>query len=152
MFTGSAVAKFVLWAIQAIGTVGMTIIIMLGYYEGVPGLRDIPFAGKIPVVREFIVGRVELERGKAADAAREGYVLLAEKTAAEAQVVEMERQRNAAAQASEEHRKRLEASQAAEQAAKDTLEQEISAHEKALDAAGNNCRLTDADVRWLRDH
>ncbi|MGO6707586.1 hypothetical protein [Rhizobium johnstonii] len=130
----------------------MTIIIMLGYYEGVPGLRNIPFAGKIPVVREFIVGRVELERGKAADAAREGYVLLAEKTAAEAQVVEMERQRNAAAQASEEHRKRLEASQAAEQSAKDTLEQEISAHEKALDAAGSNCRLTDADVRWLRDH
>lgn len=85
MFTGAAGAKFLLWAIQAIGAVGMTIIIMLGYYEGVPGLRDIPFAGKIPAVREFIVGRVELERGRAADAAREGYVARSELTAAKAE-------------------------------------------------------------------
>ncbi|WP_183613581.1 hypothetical protein [Rhizobium leguminosarum] len=85
MFAGSAVAKFLLWAIQAIGAVGMTIISMLGYYEGVPGLRDIPFVGKIPVIREFIVGRVEIERGRAADAAREGYVARSELTAAKAE-------------------------------------------------------------------
>ncbi|MBY5804064.1 hypothetical protein HFN52_10690 [Rhizobium leguminosarum] len=85
MFTGSAVAKFLLWAAQAIGAVGVTILLMLGFYEGVPGLRDIPFAGKIPVIREFIVGRVELERGKAADAAREGYVARSELTAAKAE-------------------------------------------------------------------
>jgi hypothetical protein len=95
MFTGSAVVKFLLWAIQAIGAVGVTIIILLGFYEGVPCLRDIPFAGKIPVIREFIVGRVEIERGKAADAAREGYVTRSELTAAKA---EAERYRLQAAQ------------------------------------------------------
>ncbi|MBB2835512.1 UNVERIFIED_ORG: hypothetical protein GGD51_005695 [Rhizobium esperanzae] len=54
----------------------------------------------------------------AARQARAGYVVLAEKTAAEARADEMERQRDAAARAGEEHRKRLEAAKAAEQTAK----------------------------------
>ncbi|MFB2608433.1 hypothetical protein ACE04B_41845, partial [Rhizobium phaseoli] len=49
--------------------------------------------------------------------ARAGYVVLAEKAAAEARADEMERQRDAAARAGEEHRKRLQAAKAAEQAA-----------------------------------
>jgi hypothetical protein len=40
---------------------------MLAFYEGVPVLRDIPYADRIPVVRELIVGRVGTERAKAAD-------------------------------------------------------------------------------------
>jgi hypothetical protein len=35
-------------------------------YEGVPALRDIPFADRIPVVRELIVGRVGTERARGA--------------------------------------------------------------------------------------
>lgn len=84
--------------------------------------------------------------------ARAGYVLIAEKTAAEAKAAEMERQRNAAAQATEEHRKRLEASQAAEQAAKDTLEQEISSYELQLSEKNRACALTADDKRWLLRH
>lgn len=81
--------------------------------------------------------------------ARAGYVLLAEKTAAEAQAAEMERQRNAAAWANEEHRKRLDASQAAEQAAKDTLELEISNYERILSAKNRQCVLDRGDVDFL---
>lgn len=84
--------------------------------------------------------------------ARAGYVLLAEKTAAEAQAAEMTRQRNAAAQATEEHRKRLEAAQAAEQAAKDTLEQEISSYELQLSEKNRACAVTAADRQWLLRH
>lgn len=84
--------------------------------------------------------------------ARAGYVLLAEKAAAEAKADEMERQRNAAAQATEEHRKRLEASQAAEQAAKTTLEQEISSYELQLSEKNRACALTADDKRWLLRH
>lgn len=84
--------------------------------------------------------------------ARAGYVLLAEKTAAEAKADEMERQRNAAAQATEEHRKRLEAAQAAEQAAKDTLESEISNYERTLSEKNRACALTADDKRWLLRH
>ncbi|NNH67837.1 hypothetical protein [Rhizobium laguerreae] len=84
--------------------------------------------------------------------ARAGYVLIAERTAAEAKAAEMERQRNAAAQATEEHRKRLEAAQAAEQAAKDTLESEISNYERTLSEKNRACAITAADRDWLLHH
>jgi hypothetical protein len=84
--------------------------------------------------------------------ARAGYVLIAEKTAAEAKAAEMERQRNAASQATEEHRKRLEAAQAAEQAAKDTLESEINAYELQLSEKNRACAVTAADRDWLLHH
>ncbi|NEJ04313.1 hypothetical protein GR238_02680 [Rhizobium leguminosarum] len=88
----------------------------------------------------------------AAREARAGYVLLAEKTAAEAQAAEMERQRNAAAQASEEHRKRLAAAEAAEQTAKDTLETEIQSYELQLSEKNRACATTAADRDWLLRH
>ncbi|WEA24013.1 hypothetical protein [Rhizobium binxianense] len=88
----------------------------------------------------------------AAREARAGYVLLAEKTAAEAKAVEMERQRNAAAAAGEEHRKRLAAAEAAERAAKDTLEQEISNYERTLSEKNRACAVTAADRDWLLRH
>ncbi|TBY54516.1 hypothetical protein E0H59_13595 [Rhizobium leguminosarum bv. viciae] len=88
----------------------------------------------------------------AAREARAGYVLLAEKTAAEAQAAEMERQRNAAAQANDEHRKRLAAAQAAEQAAKDTLETEIRGYELILSDKNRACAVTSADRDWLLRH
>lgn len=88
----------------------------------------------------------------AAREARQGYVLIAEKTAAEARATEMERQRNAASQAVEDHRKRLEAAQAQEQAAKDTLENEIRSYELILSEKNRAC-LVDRDQRdWLLRH
>lgn len=81
-----------------------------------------------------------------------GYVLLSEKTAAEATAKEMERQRNAAAQATEEHRKRLAAAEAAEQAAKDTLENEIRANELILSEKNRSCLIDDADRLFLQHH
>ncbi|WP_017993959.1 hypothetical protein [Rhizobium leguminosarum] len=83
---------------------------------------------------------------------RSGYVLLAEKTAAEAKAAEMERQRNAAAQATEEHRKRLAAAEASEQAAKDTLENEIRSYELQLSEKNRACAVTAADRDWLLRH
>jgi uncharacterized protein YlxW (UPF0749 family) len=80
--------------------------------------------------------------------ARAGYVLLAERTAAEAKAAEMERQRNAAAQATEEHRKRLEAAQAA----RDTLEQEISSYELQLSQKNRACLLDRSDRDFLLHH
>lgn len=88
----------------------------------------------------------------AAREARAGYVLIAERTAAEARAAEMERQRNAAAQVAEEHRKRLEAAQASEQAAKDTLEDEIKSYELQLSEKNRACAVTAADRDWLLRH
>lgn len=88
----------------------------------------------------------------AAREARAGYVLVAEKTAAEARAAELERQRNAAAQATEEHRKRLEAAQASEQAAKDTLENEIRSYELILSQKNRKCLADAADIEFLQRH
>lgn len=88
----------------------------------------------------------------AARDARAGYVVLAEKTAAEAKAAEMERQRNAAARATEEHRQRLEASQASEQKAKVTLENEIRANELLLSEKSRQCRADADDLIFLQRH
>lgn len=139
MFAGVSIAKATVWIVQQIGTVGVTILLMLGYYEGIPGLRDIPFAGQLPLLREFIVGRVELERGKAAGAAREGYVARSELAAAKA---EAERYRLQAVQnaifASEARQRAEEASS--------RLKDKLSEQEKA------NASDTDPDVSRWRQH
>ncbi|NKL79976.1 hypothetical protein [Rhizobium leguminosarum] len=88
----------------------------------------------------------------AARQARAGYVLVAEKSAAEAKAAEMERQRNAAAKAGEEHRKRLAAAEAAEQAARDILEIEIQSYELQLSEKNRACAVTAADRQWLLRH
>lgn len=83
--------------------------------------------------------------------ARAGYVLLAEKAAADARAAEMERQRNAASLASEEHHKRLLAAEVAEQAARDTLETEIQSYELQREK-NHACAVTAADRQWLLHH
>ena len=88
----------------------------------------------------------------AAREARAGYILLAEKSAADARAAEMERQRNAASQAIEEHRKRLAAAEASEQAARDTLEIEIQSYELQLSEKNRACAVTAADRQWLLRH
>ncbi|ANM09631.1 MULTISPECIES: hypothetical protein [unclassified Rhizobium] len=88
----------------------------------------------------------------AARQARTGYVILAEKSAADARAAEMERQRNAASQATEEHRKRLAAAEASEQAARDTLETEIQSYELQLSEKNRACAVTAADRQWLLRH
>ncbi|MBB3520878.1 hypothetical protein [Rhizobium sp. BK456] len=88
----------------------------------------------------------------AAREARAGYILLAEKSAADARAAEMERQRNAASQAIEEHRKRLAAADASEQAARDTLETEIQSYELQLSEKNRACAVTAADRQWLLRH
>ncbi|ACI54047.1 conserved hypothetical protein [Rhizobium leguminosarum bv. trifolii WSM2304] len=88
----------------------------------------------------------------AAREARAGYIMMAEKTTAEAKAAEMERQRDAAAEATEEHRKRLKAAEASEQAARDTLETEIQSHELQLSEKNRACAVTAADRQWLLRH
>jgi len=88
----------------------------------------------------------------AAREARQGYVLLAEKTAAEAKATEMERQRNAAAQATEEHRKRLEAAEAQSAKSEITREAEIRGYELLLSEKNRKCLADAADVDFLQRH
>ncbi|MEH3108964.1 MAG: hypothetical protein PGN22_02805 [Agrobacterium cavarae] len=68
-----------------------------------------------------------------------GYVLLSEKTAAEAKANELERQRNAATQALEEYRKRAVADALTQQKLEAQLEEAIR---------NDNSNSEDGDYRW----
>jgi hypothetical protein len=68
-----------------------------------------------------------------------GYVLLSEKTAAEAKANEMERQRNAATQTLEEYRKRAVADALTQQKLEAQLEEAIR---------NDNANPDDGDYRW----
>ncbi|MBB3944716.1 hypothetical protein GGQ73_000641 [Rhizobium skierniewicense] len=81
------------------------------------------------------------------DALLSGYVLLSEKTAAEAKITELERQRNAAAQAVEEYRKRAMADALTQQKLEAQLEQAIK--DDNQNVYDGDYRWSDADRLWL---
>lgn len=135
--------------IRTLGLPICAILLLLAYYEGVPVLRDIPFADRIPVVRELITGRVATESAKAATAARAGYVLLAEKTAAEAKATELLRQVNAGQIVIASYQEIAKNAKAAEQTIADDAETRITEYEKRLEAAGRSCRLDQSDIDEL---
>lgn len=85
-----------------------------------------------------------------AQAARQGYVLLAEKTAAEAKAKELQRQVTAGAQALEEHRKRLVAAELVDQQQSTEREQEILEYEARLSQANRRCALSSDDIEFLQ--
>ena len=81
------------------------------------------------------------------DALLSGYVLLSEKTAAEAKVTELERQRNAAALALEDYRKRAVSDALTQQKLEAQLEQAIKDDNQNVD--DGDYRWGDADRLWL---
>jgi hypothetical protein len=114
----------------------------------VPALRDIPFADRIPVVRELIAGRVATEKAEGASAAREGFVALSEKTALEAQLAKERRDRLLASQLYDEAQKRATAAAAAKKVADETLDK-IIREDAGMPGGG---LWTDDDDKWVRHH
>lgn len=84
--------------------------------------------------------------------ARQGYVEIAEKTAAEAKSAELERQRNAASQALTDNEKRKTADDLVNQAREAQSNLEVSQYEAALVAAKRSCFIDDDDRRFLLNH
>ncbi|MCZ7488159.1 hypothetical protein [Rhizobium rhizogenes] len=79
--------------------------------------------------------------------ARAGYVLLSEKTSLQAQINEIERQKNAASQSLEEYRKHSAATLKLKEEANARLEKFI-----AEDRGSDGCTWGDDDLEWLRKH
>lgn len=88
----------------------------------------------------------------AAHAAREGYVLQAEKTTAEAKATEMERQLKAASAALADNQSRQSADEAFNQQMQVQTDKELSEYEKKLQAANRQCLLDSSDSIWLQSH
>ncbi|MCZ7501279.1 hypothetical protein [Agrobacterium sp. ST15.13.015] len=119
------------------------IVITSIYWLGVPLLNDYPGLKNIPLIGNLAVGHVETVKAEVL----KGYVVLSEKTAAEARARELERQINAAARSLEEYRKRAVAAEKAKEEANERLEKLI-----AEDGGDDGLRWNDADVEWLRQH
>lgn len=84
-----------------------------------------------------------------ASQARSGYVLLAEKTTAEAKAAEIQRQLEAAKQSLESFQKRLEAETAQDKIDDQKREQEIASYELLLSEANRRCSATAADIDFI---
>lgn len=85
---------FLLSILRMLGPFGCAALLAVAYYEGVPGVNRLPYIEALPFVREFGVGRVEMERR----AAVRGLVKQSELDAMKA-VLDHERAKSAAAEA-----------------------------------------------------
>ncbi len=90
--TALAIGKFFAGVVKFFGPVLVVAALIVAFYEGVPGLRDIPGISYVPVVRDFVVGRVQAQRAIAVEAALEGYVARTELKAAQAQAARLQKQ------------------------------------------------------------
>lgn len=113
------------------------------FYEGIPGLRSLPFIGVA------VEGRVAVVARLAAASALKGYVLESEKSAVQAQLAEERRQRLAGAVALEEYRKRAAADEKQDAEIAARQEQEIAEYEEKLKAAGRSRLLDGADFDYI---
>lgn len=85
-----------------------------------------------------------------ASQARSGYVLLAEKTTAEAKVAEIQRQLEAAKQSLANFQKRLDADTAQDRIDDQKREAEIKSYELLLSETNRKCLLDSGDLDFLR--
>ena len=108
-------------------------------------------AGAAAALALFLAWNTLFDNPRVARAAREGFVVLAEKTALEARLAEERRRADAARNAVSGFAERLAESRTAQAAAEEKLEQDIAAHEQALRDAGRSCPLDQSDIDWLRN-
>ena len=121
--------------------------LMLGIYEGLPLVRDIPYIGSIPIIGELATGRVATESAKAATAARAGYVELSEKTALQVQLAEERRSRLRASHLYDEAQKRTTAAAQANRIANEKLQKDIN-----KDTGADGAVWGADDLDWLSNH
>jgi hypothetical protein len=137
----SGVLVFASAIIGRLGLAGCAVVLALAYYEGIPGFNRLPFLDRVPLLREFVIGRVELERR----AAVAGMVSAAELAALRAQLAEAERLRSIADDAAAAERER------AAGLAKIGLDRETARQKRAAEAA-TRPGLTlpsEEDLKWI---
>jgi len=115
------------------------VVALVVYYEGVPGLRDIPGVQHIPIVRDLVVGQIEKEKAEAVRTATADLVDRAELVAVREKADEFLRQINIMKRlAAEAEKKAVEARLEADRA-REELEKAIAED-------------TDPDVSRWRQH
>lgn len=107
--------------------------------------------GAVGIVGAFFAFKLWLAAHDAsiASQARSGYVLLAEKTTAEAKAAEIQRQLEAAKQSLASFQKRLEAEASQDKIDDKKREDEILSYERLLSEANRRCAVDQSDIDWL---
>lgn len=107
--------------------------------------------GGVALVGAFFAFKVWLAAHdtSVASQARSGYVLLAEKTTAEAKVAEIQRQLEAAKQSLASFQKRLDADTAQDKIDDQKREAEIKSYELLLSEANRRCAVDENDLIFL---
>lgn len=107
--------------------------------------------GSVAIVGAFFVFKLWLAAHDAsvASQARSGYVLLAEKTTAEAKAAEMQRQLEAARASIASFQKRLDADTAQDKIDDQKREDSILSYERLLSEANRRCAVDQSDIDWL---
>lgn len=108
-----------------LGVAGCAVVALLIYYEGIPGLRDLPFVEHIPIVRDLVVGKVDRASSAAAEKATSNLVARTELAAAQAKADELRRQLDIAHRLADAARKQAIAAQGEADSARETLEKRI---------------------------
>jgi predicted short-subunit dehydrogenase-like oxidoreductase (DUF2520 family) len=127
--TAIGIGKLLAGVVKFFGPPLVVAALIVAFYEGVPGLRDIPGISYIPVVRDFVVGRVQAQRALATEAALEGYVARTELKAAQAQAARLQKQVNDNARLAAEATTQTAIARAQRDKANADLEKRIAADE-----------------------
>jgi len=131
--------------VRQIGFAGCALLLLLGYYEGVPGLRDIPYVTSIPILREFLDGRVQNAAADAVKRATRDLVERTELTAARAKAAELEKQITKFVQMADAARRQADTARIDAETARNELEAKIE-----NDTSDDGCTWSDRDLEWLR--
>ncbi len=107
--------------------------------------------GGLIIVGAFFAFRAWLawHDSNVAEAAKNGYVLLAEKTAAEAKAAEIQRQLDAAKQSLATFQKRLEAETVQDKIDDQKREDSIRSYELLLSEANRRCAVDQSDIDFI---
>ena len=130
-----------------LGVAGCAIVALLIYYEGVPGLRDMPFVSHIPIVRDLVVGKVDRAAAEAVEKATATLVARAELSTAQAKADELRRQLDIMKRMADAAQKQAAAAQVEADHAREALE-------KALedDRDPDDSRWSQHDLDRLRQY
>lgn len=131
--------------IRQLGFAGCALLLLLGYYEGVPGLRDIPNITSIPVLREFVAGRVQTVAADAVRRATRDLVERTELTAAKAKAEALQREITKTIQMADAARRQADTARIEAETARNELEARIES-----DTSEDGCTWSDGDLEWLR--
>lgn len=130
--------------IRAIGLPASILIVLLVYYEGLPGAARIPFLSSVPIIGDLTTGRVHAHAADEVRRATADLVARAELKAVEAQLEREREFRRIADRAFVQARQRADEAEKAARLASKKLEKQI-----AEDTGDEGAVWTEGDIRWI---